>query len=51
MAYAFPYEEAVHDTLQGNAAQSCGMIPKGLWGHQDNLTQYHCEPEKISGVP
>ncbi|WP_227178794.1 ABC transporter substrate-binding protein [Enterocloster bolteae] len=46
LAYAFPYEEAVHDILQGNAAQSCGMIPKGLWGHQDNLTQYHCDLKK-----
>lgn len=46
LAYAFPYEEAVHDVLKGNASQSRGMIPEGLWGYCDDLTQYNCDLSK-----
>ena len=48
LAYAFPYEEAVHDVLQGNASRSRGMIPAGLWGHRDDLMQYDCDLNKAA---
>ncbi len=48
LAYAFPYEEAVHDILQGNASQSRGMIPEGLWGHHGGLMQYSCDLDKAA---
>lgn len=48
LAYAFPYEETVHDILKDNATQSRGMIPTGLWGHSDDLWQYSCDLEKAA---
>lgn len=48
LAYAFPYEETVHDVLKDNAAQSRGMVPTGLWGHSDDLMQYSCNLEKAA---
>ena len=37
LAYAFPYEETVTSILNGNAQQSVGMVPEGLWGHSDEI--------------
>ncbi|MBC7340673.1 MAG: ABC transporter substrate-binding protein [Firmicutes bacterium] len=37
ISYAVPYEEIVNTALQGHAIQSSGVIPKGLWGHAENL--------------
>lgn len=48
LAYAFPYEETVSDVLKGNATQSRGMIPAGLWGHGDDLMQYSCDLTKAA---
>lgn len=48
LAYAFPYEETVHNVLKDNAAQSRGMIPEGLWGHSDDLMQYSCDLKKAA---
>lgn len=49
LAYAFPYEETVQNVLDGNAVQSRGMVPAGLWGHSDDLMQYSCDLEKAAG--
>lgn len=46
LAYAFPYEETVNEVLEGNAAQSVGMVPNGLWGHDESIFQYSCDLEK-----
>lgn len=46
LAYAFPYEETVDEILNGNAQQSVGMVPAGLWGHDDGIQQYTCDLEK-----
>ena len=48
LAYAFPYEETVHDVLKGNCTQSRGMIPAGLWGHGNHLPQYYCDLKKAA---
>lgn len=48
LAYAFPYEETVNEVLKGNANQSTGMVPEGLWGHSDEVFQYSCDLEKAA---
>lgn len=56
LAYAFPYEETVNEIMNGNAQQSVGMVPRGLWGHDDGILQYTCDLDKareyleLSGV-
>ena len=46
MAYAFPYEETVNEILDGNAKQSVGMVPGGLWGHDEGIMKYSCDLDK-----
>ena len=46
MAYAFPYEETVNEIMNGNAIQSTGIVPSGLWGHSDDVFQYHLDMDK-----
>lgn len=46
LAYAFPYEETVNEIMNGNAKQSVGTVPAGLWGHDDSILQYHCDLDK-----
>ena len=46
MAYCFPYDEAIESVLDGNGVQSYGMIPGGLWGHDESLFQYTTDLDK-----
>ncbi len=46
LAYAFPYEETVNEVLNGEANQSVGMVPAGLWGHDDSVFKYTCDLDK-----
>lgn len=46
LAYAFPYEETINEVLNGEANQSVGIVPAGLWGHDDNIFQYTCDLDK-----
>ncbi len=46
ISYAIPYESIVKDILGNAATQSYGSIPKGLWGHSDDLMQYEYNIEK-----
>ncbi|MCR5088329.1 MAG: ABC transporter substrate-binding protein [Oscillospiraceae bacterium] len=46
LAYAFPYEQTVNDVMNGNAAQSVGTVPAGLWGHSDDVFQYTLDMDK-----
>ncbi len=46
LAYAFPYEQTVNDVMNGNAAQSVGTVPAGLWGHSDEVFQYTLDMDK-----
>lgn len=46
LAYAFPYEETVNEVMNGNAIQSVGTVPAGLWGHSDEIFQYSLDMDK-----
>ena len=46
LAYAFPYEETVNQVMNGNAEQSVGTVPSGLWGHSDEVFQYTLDMDK-----
>lgn len=46
LAYAFPYEETIEGVLDGNAAASYGLVPAGLWGHDESILQYTCDLDK-----
>lgn len=40
LQYAFPYRETIDVVLAGNAVQSYGMVPNGMWAHDNSLFQY-----------
>lgn len=46
LSYAFPYADAVEHAVGGEAQQSRGIIPHGLWGHGDDVTQYSFDLDK-----
>jgi len=46
LAYAFPYEETVNQVMNGNAVQSVGTVPAGLWGHSDDVFRYSLDMDK-----
>ena len=46
LAYAFPYEQTVNDIMNGNAVQSTGTVPTGLWGHSDDVFRYTLDMDK-----
>ncbi len=46
LAYAFPYEATVNDVMNGNAEQSVGTVPVGLWGHSNEIFQYSLDMDK-----
>lgn len=39
--YAFPYEDVISYVMNGNASQSHGPVPEGLWGHSEDVLQYN----------
>ena len=36
----------MNEVLNGEANQSVGTVPSGLWGHDDGILQYTCDLEK-----
>jgi peptide/nickel transport system substrate-binding protein len=40
LAYAIPYDDIVNQILLGNAEQSSGYLPKGLWGQDPSIFKY-----------
>jgi peptide/nickel transport system substrate-binding protein len=46
LAYAFPYQEFIEDVMLGQALQSYGPVPAGMWGHSESLFQYGYDLEK-----
>ncbi len=46
MSYAYPYQEVVENVREGLASQSYGLIPAGLWGHDETLYQYQYDLDK-----
>ena len=50
LAYAYPYEDVVNYAVGGYAKQSVGVIPRTLWGHDDNLLQYSYDLDKAQAL-
>jgi len=46
LSYAFPYSDVINHIMSGEAEQSRGIVPKGLWGHGENVLQYQYDLEK-----
>lgn len=46
MSYAVDYQGIIKASQQGYAEQMRGPIPKGMWGHDANLKQYHTDLKK-----
>lgn len=46
LAYCFPYGDMVSRSLRGRASLSKGMLPPGMWGHDDSLPSYTLDLEK-----
>jgi peptide/nickel transport system substrate-binding protein len=46
LSCAFPYDDVVRFVAGGEAAQSRGIIPAGLWGHGDDIPQYTYDLDK-----
>lgn len=45
-SYAFDYAGVIQGILKGNAIRLQGPIPKGLWGHDNNLFMYPTDLKK-----
>lgn len=41
ISYAIDYEGIIEGILLGNATQMRGPIPQGMWGHDEDLKQFH----------
>lgn len=50
LSYAFPYDTAIESVMMGYASQGRGPIPKGLWGHGEELYQYNHDLEKAADM-
>lgn len=46
LSYAFPYEDVVKYAAGGYGVQSFGPVPKGMWGHSEDLFQYKYDLDK-----
>ncbi|MBE0583203.1 MAG: ABC transporter substrate-binding protein [Desulfofustis sp.] len=44
--YAIDYQGIIDHVLQGNGVQMRGPVPKGMWGHKEDLFQYSLNVEK-----
>lgn len=47
---AFPYSQVITDIMHGEARQSVGPIPAGLWGHDGGLPVYHYNPSAAKSL-
>jgi ABC-type dipeptide transport system, periplasmic component len=48
LSYAFPYEETINNVKDGMALSSYGLIPQGLWGHDEKLPKYTFDMDKAT---
>lgn len=46
LSYSFPYEQFITAVLGERASQAYGVVPKGMWGHSDQLAQYSYDLDK-----
>jgi peptide/nickel transport system substrate-binding protein len=50
LSYAFPYEEVIKSAMGGYARQSYSIVPFGMWGWSDELSQYSYDLEKAQAL-
>ncbi len=50
IAYTVPYQDIVDKVMFGYATQATGPVPKGMWGHFDDLKQYTYDLDKAKGL-
>ena len=46
LSYAFPYQQFIESAMLGQATQAYGPVPVGVWGHSEDLFQYHYDLDK-----
>ncbi|NOZ49323.1 MAG: ABC transporter substrate-binding protein [Chloroflexi bacterium] len=46
LSYSFPYAQFIEGVMNGRAIQAHGPVPAGMWGHSDDLFQYHYDLDK-----
>jgi len=46
LSYSFPYEQFIQGVMGERATQARGVVPKGMWGHGDDLFQYSYDFDK-----
>jgi len=46
LSYTFPYAQFIESVMQDRAVQSYGPVPAGMWGHSEELPQYHYDLDK-----
>jgi peptide/nickel transport system substrate-binding protein len=50
ISYAVDYQGIIDGIMLGQAVQMRGPIPIGMWGHDDNVTQYAYDPAKAKAL-
>jgi len=50
LSYSFPYAQFIKGVMQGRATQARGPVPAGMWGHSDDLFQYHYDLNKAKDL-
>jgi peptide/nickel transport system substrate-binding protein len=50
LCYAWNYETVVNDIYGGMATVAEGIIPKTMWGHNDNLTLYEFDLDEAKAL-
>ncbi|HHY94294.1 MAG TPA: ABC transporter substrate-binding protein [Firmicutes bacterium] len=50
LSYAVPYQDIISAVMFGYATQGRGPVPKGLWGHSEEVPQYTYDLEKAKSL-
>lgn len=48
--YAVDYQGIIDHVLQGNGVQMRGPVPKGMWGHKEDVYQYQRDVDKAKAL-
>ncbi|BDD86031.1 ABC transporter substrate-binding protein [Desulfofustis limnaeus] len=48
--YAVDYQGIIDHVLQGNGVQMRGPVPKGMWGHKEDVYQYRRDVDKAKAL-
>lgn len=50
LSYAFPYEDVINYAAGGYGSQPYGVIPDGILGHDETVSQYHLDLDKAKAL-